>query len=368
MKKKLLQDEIMMEKCLGLAQKGAGWVSPNPMVGCVIVKDGTVVAEGYHERFGGWHAEVNALRKAGNRANGSTLYVNLEPCAHYGKTPPCVDAILAAGVKRVVVAVNDPNPLVSGKGLRALERGGVEVKVGVGRKEAARLNEKFLTFIKTGLPFVGMKVAQTLDARIADLRGQSKWITSKASRAHAHYLRSTYDAVVVGATTIVRDNPQLTVRAVRGRDPLRIVLDGKLNSRPGSKIFNTRKAKTLVITTVKAAKQKPALVSALTKKGVQIIAMDLAPQLRPRAILKTLGGLGISSVLIEGGSQTIGTFLQAKCVQRVHCFIAPTIFGGGLQSVSLARPFHLTEALQLFDVTMKQLNTDILVEGSVKWQ
>lgn len=335
------------------------------MVGCVVVKNRRIVGEGYHKQFGGWHAEVYALRKAGKQAKGSTLFVNLEPCSHYGKTPPCVEAIIAAGVKRVVVATLDPNPLVSGKGIRALRRSGIDVFVGAGKEEAGRLNEKFITFMKTGRPFVGVKIAQSLDARIADSFGHSKWITSKASRAYGHFLRSTYDAVLVGAQTVVRDNPNLTVRHVNGRNPLRVVLDGRLVTNPKFKIFNTRVAPTLLVTSMKASREKSTLISYLMKKGVQVITLKRTGQFKPRSVLRLLGKLGISSVLIEGGAKTVSEFLEERLVQKVHCFTAPKFLGGGLHSFSKSGSVRLSEAISLGNVELKQFGSDILIEGVI---
>ncbi len=359
------RDRQFMQRCLDLARRGLGYVNPNPMVGCVIVKSGKIIAEGYHERFGGPHAEVNALKKLGRGAKGATLYVNLEPCSHFGKTPPCVDAIIAAGIKRVVAASQDPNPLVGGKGFAKLRAARVRTRVGVLRREAELLNEKFYTFMRIGLPFVAVKIAQTLDGRIADVHGSSKWITSESTRKEAHRLRAEYDAVLVGATTVRRDNPELTVRTVKGRNPVRIVIDGQLRLKPNFRVFNTRQAKTILVTSLQAANSKNSLVTKLSKQGVQVITAGRTPKLDPLRVLRALAGLGISSVLIEGGSNTIGTFLQKRRVHAVCCFIAPKFLGGGLASISFQSPLRLSRTIRLRHIQVNRFDNDILIQGSV---
>ncbi len=359
-------DAKYIKRCFELARKGNGRVSPNPLVGCVIVRDRRIVAEGYHQRFGGPHAEVVALRRAGTMARGSTLYVNLEPCSHYGKTPPCTEAILAAGVKRVVACMKDPNPLVAGTGFAKLRTAGVQVSVGVLRREAEELNKKFVTFMRTGLPFVGVKVAQTLDGKIADVVGRSQWITGEEARTYAHQLRSTYDAILVGAGTVLRDNPRLTVRNVNGRNPLRVVLDGKLSVDPTARLFDTRVARTIVLTSAAATKTNRRKVRQLTKRGVEVLSVQGRTELHPKEVLAVLGGLQVSSVLIEGGSRTISKFLEADLVQTVHCFIAPRIFGEGLDAWKLSQGRLLSRSIQLKNVAIRTLGRDLLVEGSMR--
>ena len=214
---KTLNERVLMQRCLEIARNGAGKVSPNPMVGCVIFRHGKIVGEGFHQQFGGPHAEIIALLHAGKNARGATLFVNLEPCAHFGKTPPCADAIVQSGISKVVIASKDPNPLVSGKGIRRLREVGIRVELGILRKEAELLNEKFFKCMTTGLPFVGIKLAQTLDGRIADAAGKSKWLTSEVTRKEVHRLRSEYDAVMVGASTVLKDDPELTVPTCEGK-------------------------------------------------------------------------------------------------------------------------------------------------------
>jgi diaminohydroxyphosphoribosylaminopyrimidine deaminase/5-amino-6-(5-phosphoribosylamino)uracil reductase len=356
-----------MRRCFELAAKGKGKVNPNPMVGCVIVKNGIVVAEGFHGWFGGPHAEISALRRAGKSARGATLFVNLEPCAHHGKTPPCVDAIIKAGVRRVVAASADPNPLVSGKGAARLRRAGVEVRLGLLRREAERLNEQFFTFMRERIPFVGIKIAQTLDGRIADATGRSKWITSDEARAEAHRIRSTYDAILVGANTIVKDNPELTVRLVKGRNPLRVIVDGRLNVSTRSRVFNTPGAKTIVFTSLRAVSSKRRKVSMLVQRRVPVLALGRSTRLNAAGMLHTLAALGISSVLVEGGSATVSDFVGAKLARRIHCFIAPKLLGGGLSSLNLLPQLELPVSISVHDLQWKKLGSDLLVEGLLQY-
>lgn len=358
-------DEKYIERCFELARRGMGRVSPNPLVGCVIVRDGKLVAEGYHQRFGGPHAEVLALRKAGKKARGATLYVNLEPCSHHGKTPPCTEAIIAAGVKRVVASTKDPNPLVAGSGFEKLRKAGIQVHVGVLRNEAEELNEKFVTFMKTGFPFVGVKVAQTLDGKIADPFGRSKWITDEEARTYAHQLRTEYDAILVGAGTVQRDDPQLTVRKVQGRNPLRVVLDGRLSVKPNAKVFKTRNAQTIVLTSTLAMKKYPRKVGQLTMRGVDVLSVERNTDLDPKAVLAVLGEMNISSVLVEGGAHTISRFLEEGLVQKVHCFIAPKILGAGLEGWRLQSGRRLSQSIQLKNVRLRMVGKDLLLEGRI---
>lgn len=358
--------ELFMERCLRIASLGLGKVHPNPMVGCVIVKGDKIVGLGYHEEFGGPHAEVRALRQAGKRASGSTVYVNLEPCAHHGKTPPCVSALIEAGVSRVVAASLDPNPMVRGKGFRQLRRAGIKVTTGVLAREAKKLNEKFFFSMQAGLPFVGAKVAQTLDGRIADRKGRSKWITGKAARAYGHALRAEYDAVMVGAATVLRDDPLLTVRAVKGRNPVRVILDGRFRVSGTPRIFDTAKAPTVILTSTAMLRRNRTKAVALERKGVQVIGIHGDSVISEVAILKVLAGLGITSLLIEGGSTTLGPFIEKRLVRRVHCFIHPGLLGSGISGFAFGGR-TLRNALRLSDVSIRALAGDLVLEGSVQY-
>lgn len=359
------EDEKYIERCFELARRGEGRVSPNPLVGCVIVRNGTIVAEGFHQRYGGPHAEVLALRKAGRKARGATLYVNLEPCSHHGKTPPCTEAIIAAGVRRVVASTKDPNPLVAGSGFAELRKTGIQVEVGVLRSAAEELNEKFVTFMKTGFPFVGVKVAQTLDGKIADAFGRSRWITGEEARTYAHRLRTQYDAILVGAGTVLHDNPRLTVRKVKGRNPLRVVLDGRLSVKTSAKVFDTRNAPTIVLTSALAVKKYPRKVGQLAMRGVEVVSVQRSSDLHPKGVLAALGEMDISSVLIEGGANTISRFIDEGLVHRVHCFVAPKILGAGLDAWKLKHGYQLTQAIQLENVKLRTMGRDLLLEGRI---
>jgi diaminohydroxyphosphoribosylaminopyrimidine deaminase / 5-amino-6-(5-phosphoribosylamino)uracil reductase len=359
-------DRKHIQRSIELASKGFGFVSPNPMVGCVVVRKQEVIAEGFHQYFGGPHAEVVALRKAGWRAKGATLYVNMEPCSHQGKTPPCADAIIKAGIKRVVISTLDPNPLVSGRGAKILRRAGIEVLVGVLRKESERLNERFFMFMKTGLPFVALKIARTLDGRVAGRSGKSKWITPGASRREGHRLRSMYDAVVVGAKTVESDNPKLTVRMVKGRNPLRVVLDPGLRTKPGSAVFDTKQAGTLVFTTAFAMSRNKAVVARLSKRGVYILGLDKGKPFDLSVILRSLAALGVSSVLVEGGSYTSGEFLRQNRVDKVHAFVASRLIGNGISGLLANPTLKLGAAIPLRKATCRQLGPDFLIEGFIE--
>ncbi|MEW6062064.1 MAG: bifunctional diaminohydroxyphosphoribosylaminopyrimidine deaminase/5-amino-6-(5-phosphoribosylamino)uracil reductase RibD, partial [Bacteroidota bacterium] len=308
-------DDYWMRRCFALAAKGKGYTSPNPLVGAVIVKDGKKIGEGYHRKYGEHHAEINAINDALSHKfspNGATLYVNLEPCFHYGKTPPCVDAIIQHQFSRVVVATIDPNPRVNGKSIAKLKKIGIQCTTGVLKEEAVLLNEKFFKFIKTKLPFVALKAAQTADGFIAKNNGSSKWITCKQSRRYVHRLRSEYDAVVVGANTVVADNPFLSVRHIRGRNPVRIVIDGNLRTSAESNVFNSD-APTILYTSTTSAKHHDEKISTLTKKNILVVPLPTVKGRIPiKKILSDLGKRNIASLLVEGGQTMFTEFLNAR--------------------------------------------------------
>lgn len=303
------EDEKWMRRCLALAAKGAGHVSPNPLVGAVVVRGGRMLGKGFHKEFGASHAEVEAIedaRKHRSDLSGATLYVNLEPCAHYGKTPPCVNAIVREGIVRVVAAMRDPNPVVAGRGFEYLRSAGVRVSVGVLKGEAEKFNEKFVKYISTGLPFVALKVAQTSDGFIAKPDGSSKWISSKQSRAIVHRLRSEYDAAVVGRRTAELDDPKLTVRAVNGRNPYRVVIDGDLRTPLKAAMFSDRDRKRTMVFFANGSSEK---VRKLKAMGVQLIRMRNKKSIIAFSdILVVLGTKGIASLLVEGGNRSIFSF------------------------------------------------------------
>lgn len=339
-------DHQLMRRTLALAEKGYGVVHPNPMVGCVIVHGGTIVAEGWHRTFGGPHAEVDALRRAGQKARGAVLYVNLEPCAHHGKTPPCAEAIIEAGVREVVVAVKDPHALVAGKGIASLRAAGIKVRLGIAREEAERLNERFLTCHRTGRPFVGLKWAQSWDGRIVDHRGESQWITGPEARKEVHRLRAGYDAVLVGAGTVMADNPRLTVRDAPGRSPIRVIVDGRLRLSGTERVFDGS-VRTLLITDRSFLARPSPVVSRLLKRGIEILGLTGKGPYRPEHLLAALAGEGITSVLVEGGPRTFAPFVQTSMFDKLHVFIGPVLFGGGRSAIDLSRPFGIRKPLGL---------------------
>ncbi len=295
----MTQDEKFMALALAEATRALGRTHPNPAVGAVLVKSGKVIAKGYHAQAGSPHAEVVALSKAKSRAKGSTLYTTLEPCNHQGKTPPCCDAILAAGIKRVVFASSDPNPLVDGKGIARLQAAKVKVTAHVLRERADQLNRPFFKFMRTGMPFVTLKVAMTLDGKLATSTGDSEWVSSEASRLRVHWLRSQVDAVLVGAGTVIADDPQLTARVEGGRNPVRVVLDGAGRLSKGARVFDEQ-ARTLLI-------DKPSA---------------------PKAVLQHLAQEGLLHVLVEGGANVHQQFLDAKLYDELYVFVAPKLIGG----------------------------------------
>jgi diaminohydroxyphosphoribosylaminopyrimidine deaminase / 5-amino-6-(5-phosphoribosylamino)uracil reductase len=360
------QDEHFMAQALALAWHGAGQTSPNPPVGAVIVHQGKVVGTGYHQRAGGPHAELVALRQAGRRARGATLYVTLEPCCHLDKrTPPCVPLIIASGIKRVVAATRDPNPQVRGRGLAALRRAKLQVKVGVEAAQAERLIEPYRRLITTGRPFVTLKVAATLDGKIATAKGESRWITSPSAREMAHLLRARSDAILVGIGTVLADDPSLTVRtgSPRRRAPLRVVLDPSLSIPLAAKLLTDGQAPTLIVTTTSGS---PAKRATLEKKGAHIVVLPARHRrVAWRGLLKELGRRGIASLLIEGGAEVNASALRERVVDRVLFFLAPKILGGrdAISAVGGESPQNLSEALPLKTTSVKLVGPDILVEG-----
>ncbi len=353
-----------MRECFLLARRGLGHVSPNPLVGAVLVRGETVIARGFHRRFGGPHAEVNCLRRAYGRTRGATLYVNLEPCSHHGKTPPCTDAIIRAKVRRVVIALKDPNPLVAGKGIRRLRRAGIRVDVGILRDEAFALNRIFCTHITRRLPYVHVKIAQSLDGFIAGPRGANRWITSVPSRTRVHEWRAEYDAVLVGAGTILADNPRLTTRLVPGRDPAAIVLDGRLSIPLSADIFKTtRTRRVIVCSTSRAIAARASKAEALTRLGVLLLAFDGTP-IDLRILLRRLYQLGIASILVEGGEEIFTQFLRGNIVDELSIFLAPSVLGKGVRALKSSRPVW-----NLFSErrsTFEQVGDDILIKTIVR--
>jgi diaminohydroxyphosphoribosylaminopyrimidine deaminase/5-amino-6-(5-phosphoribosylamino)uracil reductase len=359
-------DLKMMRRALELAARGVGQVSPSPLVGCVITGDeNRIVGEGFYVYEQLAHAERQALAQAGPLARGATAYVSLEPHAHHSRTPPCTEALIKAGIKRVVVALADPNPLVNGQGFGQLRAAGVDVQVGLCASEAARLNEKYLHFTRTGRPFVHLKLATSLDGRISTRTGDSRWITGAESRARVHELRHEYDAILVGAGTALADDPLLTDRSGRARRrPLvRVVLDERLRLTPASQLARTAREAPIVVFTAKHSAASPSAVE-LAERGVEIVP-DESGGRDLRAVLEQLAGRSLQSVLIEGGAAVAGAFLDQGLVDKVSFFIAPIIIGGTDAPAAIAGngAEKIADALNLHEVEITQHGRDVEITG-----
>jgi diaminohydroxyphosphoribosylaminopyrimidine deaminase/5-amino-6-(5-phosphoribosylamino)uracil reductase len=357
-----MNDEYYMKLALGLARKGLGWVSPNPMVGAVIVKNGRIIGKGYHQRFGGNHAEINAIKKAGNNVIGSTMYVTLEPCCHEGKTPPCVNSIIQNKIARVVIGSIDSNPMVSCKGIDLLTNCGIEVKTGILEKECRELNETFFHYMETGMPFIAVKYAQTIDGRIATSTGNSQWISSPSSLKFAHRLRATHDAILIGSGTVEKDNPELTVRLVRGKNPLRVIVDSGLNISPKAKVLNPSVAPTLIATTKTSADVR---FKKLVESGIDVVsvAAEKNGNVSLKKLFAILAKRNISSVLIEGGSQIITSVMKDNLACRLVTIIAPKIIGKGIEAVGELNIRDLQKAKQLSIQKVSRLGADIIIDS-----
>jgi len=359
-------DEFYMTRVLKLAKKGEAWVSPNPMVGAVIVKDNRIIGEGYHQKFGGNHAEINAINHATETIEGATIYVNLEPCTHYGKTPPCIERIIACRPARVVIGTSDPNPLVAGGGIKALKKSGIETTLGVLEETCKRINERFFKFIRTGIPFVTLKYAQTLDGRIATSVGHSQWISSEKSLRFAHMLRSHHDAALIGVGTLLRDNPELTTRLTKGRNPLRVVVDSHLRTSPDAGILkNQNTAKTIIATTIHAGREK---LNQLDEIGIEtmIVEQDNNHRVQLTKLFAELGKRKISSVLVEGGAAIITSLLKGKLADRVVIIIAPKIVGKGVEAVGDLGIQSMDESLKLTYRKILRKGDDLIIDGRLE--
>ncbi len=358
-------DELYMMECLALAAHGAGAVSPNPLVGALLVKNGRVIGRGFHKRFGGEHAEVAAIRSASSSPRGATLFVNLEPCNHHGKTGPCTAQIVRAGIRRVVVGMRDPNPLVNGRGLRVLRRARIRVDVGVLETECMKLNEAFAAFITRKTPFVAMKIAQTLDGRLDTPAGGGRWITNVSSRAIVHGLRARYDAVLIGAGTVRADDPALTVRHVKGRNPVRVILDGRLRTSISSNVYkDARTIRTLLIVSSGMLARKKSLLEMFGSRHVEVVhlASDGRGRISAAVILRELGRRGIASLLVEGGAEVFDLFAAAGVVDKCYFFIAPKTFGDR-ENRSVAK--RMRESIGLARIAHWNVDGDVFIEGYV---
>jgi len=355
--------EKWMRLALALAKKGEGKVSPNPMVGAVLVKNNKLIAKGYHRYFGGPHAEIETLRKAKDKAKGATLYITLEPCSHYGKTPPCTQAIIGAGVRKVIAATIDPNPLNSGRGIRILRENGIKTEVGICEEKAKKLNEAFFKFIREKIPFVVVKAGVSLDGKIATFTGKSKWITTQKSREAAHKLRNKFDAILVGINTVIKDDPELLPPS--GRKFLRVILDSRLRVPLSSKVLkDQKKAPTLIFTTPKANLKKMRI---LKNEGIKIDVVEKKDKVPLKKVLSYLGELGVISLLVEGGAEIIGSFFEENLVDKIYLFISPRIIGGknSLSWVGGKGIDSLDKSPKLRISSLKRIDEDIFLEGYI---
>ncbi len=358
--------EAFMNRALALAEQGKGRTSPNPLVGAVIVNAGVVVGEGYHQKAGAPHAEIHGLRDAGEKAEGATLYVNLEPCCHWGLTPPCTDAIITAGIAHVYAAHLDPNPKVAGKGFQQLADAGIKVNVGLFTEAAEKLNEVYIKHVKTGYPFIILKMAMSLDGKIATSTGESQWITSSESREKVHALRDEVDAILVGVGTITSDNPALTTRLTQkqGKDATRIVLDSNGRTPTSAKVFNSESNAGVIIAVTPQAHAEN--IVGLEKAGAEVVVIPANDgRVCFKTLMENLGARGLTSVMIEGGGKVNTSALASGLVDKVMCFVAPKFIGGNdapgvFNGVGITR---LVDAPELKRWTITEIGYDLLIEG-----
>ncbi len=360
-----MNENDFMHRAIELAQRGCGWVAPNPMVGAVLVKDGRVIGQGWHRKFGGLHAEREALASCTESPQGATMYVTLEPCCHHGKQPPCVDAILQAGIAHVAVGSVDPNPLVKGKGIRMLREHGVRVTEHVLQEECDRLNEVFFHYIRTGLPFVVMKYAMTMDGKIAAYTGASKWITGEEARMHVQQQRHRYRAIMVGTGTVQADDPLLTCRIKDGKNPVRILCDSGLRIPLDARVIATAREIPTILATCNYDKKKAA---AYEQAGCYILrTASQNGQVDLQDLMRQLGDGGIDSVLLEGGGTLNWSAMKNGIVNKVQAYIAPKLLGGReAKTPAEGQGFSsLEEAVRLKNSKIIRLGADILMESEV---
>ncbi len=365
MKKNTFDDNYYMRMAIRLARKGIGKTNPNPMVGAVIVRNGKIIGRGYHKKCGDYHAEINAINNVKGSIRGSTIYINLEPCSHYGRTPPCVDTLIKKGLKRVVVGTHDHNPEVNGKGIKILRSKGIKVDVGILDTECRQLNEHYFKFIKSGIPYVTAKYAQSLDGRIATKTGDSQWISSEASRKYVHFLRSTNDGIMVGAGTVIADNPQLTVRHAKGKNPLRIIVDSKLRIPIKSSVLtDDNPHQTIIATTSNAPSRK---ITAIKKLGAEVLVVkkERNGKVSFSSLLKELGKREIMSVLVEGGSGMITALLKVNLVDKMIIPISPRILGKGLEAIGDLNINKIKDAIKFSSFKTMKKGDDLIFEGTI---
>lgn len=360
-----MNEKEYMALAIELAKKGVGNVNPNPFVGAVIVKDGKIIGQGYHEKYGGSHAEINAFKTCTENPYGGTLYVTLEPCSHSGKTPPCTKAIIANGLKKVVIGSKDPNPFVAGKGIKVLQSAGIEVEEGILEKECNELNSIFFHYITTGNPYVTMKYAMTMDGKIATRTGESQWITGICAREKVHQERNLHSGIMVGVGTVIADNPMLTCRLENGNNPVRIICDTNLSIPQESNILKTSKEIRTIIATACTDKVKQ---DAIRQWGCNIIILPYQDNyIDIRALMQELGDMGIDSVFIEGGSTLNYSALENGIVNKVQVYISPKIFGGTLAKTAVGGSGceKIEQCIKLKNQRMFSLGEDILIESEV---
>lgn len=362
----IIMDEKYMELAVSLALKGLGRVSPNPAVGAVIVKNGRVIGGGYHEKYGGKHAEINALESCIESPDGSDMYVTLEPCGHFGKQPPCAESIIKAGIKRVFVGCADPNPLVAGRGITELKKNGVKVETGVLENKCRMANEWFFHYIKTKTPFTVMKYAMTMDGKICSYIGESKWITGEEARKHVHSQRGIFDAVMVGVGTVISDNPLLTCRT-GGRNPIRIICDTNLRTPLDCSISETASYIPSIIATCRGDLKK---TERYVKKGFEIITVpEEKGRVGLKSLMRILGERGIGSVIIEGGAELNWSALESGVVQKIQAYISPKILGGKTAKTPIGGVGfpHLDCSVRLSGSTVTKFGGDFLIESGVSY-
>lgn len=378
----LVRDEHYMDLALQLAELGRGQTTPNPMVGAVIVKDNRIIGQGAHLKAGEPHAEIHALRMAGDAAQGATLYVTLEPCSHHGRTPPCAEAIVRAGVSRVVIAMEDRNPLVRGHGVEKLKSAGIQVIVGVRSAQAYRLNEVFFTWASQRRPFVVWKCAATMDGYIAAMSGDSKWVTGEDARSSVQQLRADLPAIAVGIGTVLADNPRLTVRDTVSEQPLRVIFDSKLRfplsatmrREPGSTLIYTALSQEEISQTELAQKDSPGhhkiRLGDSDNPSLEIasIPRDESGRVSVPAAMSDLALRNVTGILLEGGSTLVAEFLKHRLIDKVVYYIAPKLLGGGIPALSSLSPEHMRDAIGLRDVSWSLVGSDFRVEGYPDWR
>jgi len=355
----MISHKKYMEIALNLAEKGKGYASPNPLVGAIIVKRGSIIGRGFHRKSGQEHAEIMALKNAGKKAKEGIMYVTLEPCSHWGKTPPCIEAIVEAGIREVVIGMKDPNPVIGG--YQELKFRGIKTRMGIMEKKCKKLNEAYIKWIKTKKPFVVVKAAMSLDGKIATRTGDSKYITGREARKFVHHLRTELDAIMVGANTVLKDNPLLTVRLVNGRNPIKVVVDSKLKIPLNANIVKNEPTKLIVATTKKAPRVK---VKKLQHKGVNVLTVKTKKgKVDLDDLMKELGKLDITSIMIEGGAELNAEAIRSGIADKLLFFISPGLIGDGLAAIGDMGIKKVDKSIKLKHLNYRKIGRDILLEG-----